>query len=166
MKFFYRYSILRASSADYSSLFPADYSSLVPYIFSLSTTNNTFIFFVVSVEVYYSKDGVEGGISYIWVRWKCILAITKNILVLAIELLICWSTFYCKMWFLLDFGIGGGMSNLLEMFLKQPRDSLYLCSLFISLLMVRNKDFNEKISSNSFSMWLSKCSHPSFHISR
>jgi len=47
-----------------------------------------FIFLAVNVAANYLKDMVVGGISCIQVR-GCVLAIIKNILVLAIQLVIC-----------------------------------------------------------------------------
>ena len=38
--------------------------------------------------------------------------------------------------------------------------------LSISFFVVRNRDFDGKIFSNSFSKWLFKCSHPPFRVSR
>ena len=38
--------------------------------------------------------------------------------------------------------------------------------LSICFLIIRNRDFDRKIFSNSFSKWLSKYNHPSFHVSR
>jgi hypothetical protein len=48
----------------------------------------------VSIITDYSMNRVEGAIPYIWIRRSCTLVITKNFLVLAMELVICWSTSY------------------------------------------------------------------------
>ena len=66
--------------------------SPVPYIFSLSVTNNTFYIFGGSIVADYSKDRVEGETPYIWGRGWCVLAIAKIFLVLVMGLVVCWST--------------------------------------------------------------------------
>jgi hypothetical protein len=86
---------------------PADYFSLVFYIFYLSITNNFFIFLGVSVVADYSMDRVEEG----KVREMYVLTIIKSILILIMELVICWSTFHYF------FILGRGMGNLPEMLL-------------------------------------------------
>jgi hypothetical protein len=56
--------------------------------------NNTFCVLVASVVADYSMYRVDGGISLHLSKMKVCFSNHKNILVLGMQLVICWSTFY------------------------------------------------------------------------